>query len=314
MSGPAFSVIIPAYNEAELVGSAIHSVLRQSREDWEMIVVDDGSTDDTTEAVRSFEREDPRINLLRKPNEGLSAARNTGIEAAAGRYLSFLDSDDLWLPRYLAAMGSALEADPEAGLAYTDAWALDAGTHRIRRATAMAPWHPPTAPPRDPLETLRSMVRGNFMFVSTTVPSAVLDDVGGFDTSLSSSEDYDLWLRILASGYRAVSPEGVLAIKRERPTAMSVNHMKMLTNQAKVIRKLASDASLPADIRETAESRAAGFDRVAGALSGRDKLGAAVIALRRILSPLRSAVQPSRRWRRRPPAEVETAFPDLEGL
>jgi glycosyltransferase involved in cell wall biosynthesis len=314
MKGPGFSVIVPAHNEADLVGSAITSVLRQSRADWELIVIDDGSSDDTAEVARRFEREDPRIAVVTTANQGLSMARNTGIERARGRLISFLDSDDLLMPTYLAEMGAALDATPGAGFAYTDAWALDAASHRIRRATAMSPWNPPERPPEDPLEMIRLLLRDNFVFVAATVPRAVLDEVGGFDPALRSAEDYDLWLRILADGHRALRPPGILGIKRERPTAMSANHMKMITNQVTICRRVAADEGLPPDVRALADARIARLQRIADGLEGRDRARALVIALRRALSPIRSALEPGRRWRRRPPAEVRAAFPDLESL
>jgi glycosyltransferase involved in cell wall biosynthesis len=314
MSDPVFSVIVPAYNEADLVGSALTSVLRQSRPDWEAIVVDDGSTDGTAGAAESFAERDPRIELVSTANQGLSAARNTGVERSRGRYVAFLDSDDLLMPLYLERMGSALDAAPDAGFAYTDAWALDSDTGRIRRATAMSPWNPPERPPADPTEMMLLMLRDNFVFVSTTVPRAVLDRVGPFDTSLRSAEDFDLWLRILARGHRAVRPPGVLGIKRERPTAMSQDHEKMVGNQVAMCRKLAEDDGLPPEVRAAAGRRIERLQALAAGLEGRDRGRARVIAVRRFLSPLRSALQPGRRWRRRPPPEVREAFPDLDKL
>ncbi len=210
-------------------------------------------------------------------------------------------------------MGAALDAAPEAGFAYTDAWALHPDSGRVRRATAMSPWNPPARPPRDPTEMMLLMLRDNFVFVSTTVPRAVLDDVGGFDPELRSAEDFDLWLRILASGRPAVRPPGVLGIKRERPTAMSQDHMKMIGNQVAMCRRLTEDERLPPEVRDAARARIERLESVAAGLEGRDRRRAAVIAARRLLSPLRSALQPGRRWRR-PPSEVREAFPDLESL
>jgi glycosyltransferase involved in cell wall biosynthesis len=314
MSEPAFSVIIPAYNEADLVGSAIESVLRQSRSDWEAIVVDDGSTDGTAEAVRPFEERDPRIRLLRKENAGLSAARNSGFEVARGRYVSFLDSDDLLMPGYLEAMGAALDADPDAGLAYTDAWLMDADTRRIKRTTAMSPWTPAVHPAALSLDMIRLLIPDNFIFVSTTVPRSVLDDVGLFDPELRSAEDYDLWLRILAHGYRAVRPPATLAIKRQREDAMSTNYPKMLTNLGLVYRRVASDEALPADIRDAARVKADDVDRTLEALQGHRPARRARIRLRRALTVVARPILRRRRWPASPPAEVGAAFPDLERL
>jgi glycosyltransferase involved in cell wall biosynthesis len=310
---PSFSVIIPAYNEAGLVGSAIESVLRQSRPDWEAIVVDDGSTDGTAEAVHEFELRDPRVRMVQKANEGLSAARNSGIDVARARYVTFLDSDDLLMPGYLDAMGAALDANPGAGFAYTDAWAMDADSHRIGRATAMSAWTP-AEPAENPLDTIRQLIPNNFIFVATTLPRAVLDDVGRFDPELSSAEDYDLWLRILARGYAAVRPSGVFAIKRERSDAMSANYLKMLSNLCEVYRRVASDSALPQDVRDAAQERIEVFERRRQGLMGRRPTSRAMIALRRGITAVARALFRSRRWPPQPPEEVAEAFPDLDRL
>src|SRR4051812_28108863 len=105
---PTFSVAIPAYNAAATIAPALRSVLAQTRGDFEAIVVDDGSTDATAEAVGPF-LEDGRITLVQQENRGLSGARNTALASARGRYVSLLDSDDLWLPHYLERMGEALD-------------------------------------------------------------------------------------------------------------------------------------------------------------------------------------------------------------
>ncbi len=104
---PFFSVIIPAYNRADLIGQTLDSVLAQSFRDFEIIVVDDGSTDNTVEALSAYAG---RIKLLRQENQGPSAARNHGLRHAAGEYVAFLDSDDLWFPWTLATFKQAIDA------------------------------------------------------------------------------------------------------------------------------------------------------------------------------------------------------------
>ena len=118
-------------------------MLQQTEQDFEVLVVDDGSTDDTSECARSFAG-DPRLRVISQPNRGPSAARNAGLAAAQGFYVSMLDADDLWLPEYLEVMGGALDANPDAPFAYTDAWVFDDGTGRIRRTPAMFYQRPPS--------------------------------------------------------------------------------------------------------------------------------------------------------------------------
>jgi glycosyltransferase involved in cell wall biosynthesis len=315
MSEPAFSAIVSAHNEQELIGSAIESVLRQTREDWELIVVDDGSKDATAERVAAIADRDTRIRLISKAvNEGLGAGLNTGIEHSSASYVSLLDADDLWMPDYLATMGEALDAAPDAGFAYTDAWGMDGRTRRIRRKLAMAPYNPPADPPEDPIEVIRLLLPGNFIFGLTTMRRSVLDQVGVFDPSLGSAEDLDLWLRILAAGHRAVRPSGVHAIRRERPDAMSMNTLRMLSNLRAVLVRVADDPRLPDDVHETARARVAACDRRYDALTGDSRVGGAVVRARRRLSPLRAFITRPLVWRSRRPAEVESAFPDLDRL
>jgi len=151
-----FSIAMPAYNTGKTIDAAIESVLRQTRGDFELIVVDDGSTDDTVARVERY-LGDARISLVRQSNAGPSAARNTAIAQAVGEYVSFLDSDDLWLPRYLEVMGATLEANPRAAAAFTDAWVLNDEIKRIARSTVMAPWQPPTIP-TEPSMFLRALL------------------------------------------------------------------------------------------------------------------------------------------------------------
>lgn len=131
---PAFSVVIPAYNVACYIGETIQSVLQQSVQDWELIVVDDGSTDDTAERVKAVG--DARIRLIRQENSGVSVARNTGIAAARGRYVALLDADDLWAPSHLLRAKGYFESYPEgkwyAGVKSTDSHQVD---------TLASSWH-----------------------------------------------------------------------------------------------------------------------------------------------------------------------------
>lgn len=126
MGRPKVSVIIPAYNRADTIGAAINSVLRQTEPNFELLVVDDASTDRTKDVVREFR--DTRVELIEHvQNAGSSVARNTGIRAARGRYIALLDSDDLWFPRMLESQLARLQAAPKqvggivADHVYTDA-------------------------------------------------------------------------------------------------------------------------------------------------------------------------------------------------
>jgi glycosyltransferase involved in cell wall biosynthesis len=311
---PTYSVIVTAYNEEECIASAIASILSQTHDDLELIVVDDGSTDGTAEAIRPFEV-DSRVKLIRQPNMGLSAARNTGVEASDAERVAFLDSDDLWMPDYLEEIHAALESRPDAGFAYTDAWWLQASTGLFYRASAMSRQNPPSRPPEDPTEFLRLLIgRGNFVFVSATVRRAALEGVGLFNTSLTACEDYDLWIRMLARGYGAVragEPGDRLAVKRDRSTSMSQNDRNMCVNLREVCRLTELEYDVPDDVKSVAHDRGASLDRDIEAIDGKAPGRAAWQALLPRLGALRKAAMRKRIWHEETPAEVAASFPAL---
>jgi glycosyltransferase involved in cell wall biosynthesis len=228
-AAPRFSVVIPAFNAAATIASAVGSVLRQTETDFELVVVDDGSTDATGQTVSEIS--DPRVRLLSQANCGLPAARNRAIAASKGRYVSFLDSDDLWLPEFLEHARQAIGAGAGVGFAYTDAYAFEASTGKVRRGSAMVGSSPPVPPPTDPHEFLYELLQRNFVYVSTTVPRSVLDEVGAFNEGRTASEDYDLWLRILAGGYRAVHMPGRHALYRLHAGQMSRDEANLKRNE-----------------------------------------------------------------------------------
>jgi glycosyltransferase involved in cell wall biosynthesis len=308
---PTFTAVIPAFNAEETLAAAIRSVVAQSRQDFELIVVDDGSTDETAALARSFEV-DTRVRVVSHENRGLPGARNTGIELARGRYIGLLDSDDLWMPTYLEAMGVALEADPGAGFAYTDGWALDDESGRIRRTTSMARQRPPSDPPRAPQDFLRLLVRRNFIEAAATIRKSTLEEVGPFNPTLRAAEDFELWLRILAHGHRAVKAEGLLLVRRDSATQMSKDETRMLVALLEVWRLVAEEHPAPAEVKAIARERMAWAERELRIAEGRHPLLGARRRARRRLGRLRRRLAGRRRWHAEIPPEVARAFPDLD--
>jgi glycosyltransferase involved in cell wall biosynthesis len=198
---PRVSVIIPTYNRAEMVREAVASVLAQTCRDFEVVVVDDASTDGTAAALAEY----AEVQVLRHPRRrGVAAARNTGIQAARGEWLAFLDSDDLWLPEKLARQMAYLQARPGLWLCQTDE------TWVRRGARVNKPWSHRKMAGRIFLPSLARCV---------VSPSAVIlhrrliEAHGGFDETLPAAEDYDLWLR-LSWRYEVGLVEEPLVIKR----------------------------------------------------------------------------------------------------
>jgi GT2 family glycosyltransferase len=303
-----FSVVIAAYQAESTVGVAVESVLAQTLDDFEVIVVDDGSSDETAAVAEAIATRDQRVRVLRQANAGPSAARNRGISAGAGEYVSMLDSDDLWLPDYLAEMGRALDLNPEMGFAYTDAWGLDEVSGRFLKATAMARQHPPAKTlPHD--EFVAELMQRNFVYNAVTVRRSVLDQVGGYDPSMSHSEDYELWLRIAISGFTAVRVDGPLGIKRNSSTSLSNDTAAMVAGMGLAYRAVLERHPASPRVRALAEARleelrewerrgSRGLNRIL--MGARDVLAAATRA-------------PRARWRQRamPPPGVARAFPGL---
>ncbi len=186
MNAPGVSIIMPCYNCARTVQTSVQSVLNQSLNDFELIVVDDGSTDDGNGLVNGFN--DRRIRLIRQDNTGVSAARNKGIRAARSDCLAFLDADDTWHPDFLQRTLSTLREQPDAVLAYCG-W-QNLGLPGARGA----PFIPPDYETPEKLQTLFTGCRWPIHAVVCR-RQAVLD-AGGFDEQLQNAEDFALWLGI----------------------------------------------------------------------------------------------------------------------
>jgi len=226
---PRVSVIIPVYNRAELIAQAVESVLRQTFSDFELLVVDDGSSDGTWEALQRY---GSRIRALRQEHQGASAARNLGIQTAAGEYLAFLDSDDLWQPQKLARQVAFLDQHPEAALVHCDGWVIkgqDVPADLASRATFYAtrlPPHGPEAPARlmsAPIITSHLMVR-----------SAAVKRAGGFAEDLWLHEDADLILRLLEAGQAIAYLPEPLVVKRDLPDGLAQHQLAYILESIKV--------------------------------------------------------------------------------
>ena len=294
---------MPAYNAAGTIAPAIRSVLAQTRSDFELIVVDDGSTDDTARVVEPF-REDERFSLDWQENLGLAGARNTGLAHARGRYVSLLDSDDLWLPSYLETVLGGLEGSGFA-FAYPDAWVLDEASGRIRRDT-FTRLYGLGEPPRDPAAYLRRLVEVNFVLVAATVDRGILDEAGGYDETLRAVEDYDLWLRLAVRGHIGTRCPGAHVVYRERAGSLTRNEKLMATCLREVYRRVEEDYDVPSDVREAARRRRARFDAKLAMLSGDRRALALVYRARTGLRRLRRSAPWA--FRREVPTEVATAL------
>jgi glycosyltransferase involved in cell wall biosynthesis len=186
MTAPAVTIVVTSYNYGRYVGAALESVRAQTAGDFECVVVDDGSTDDSIAVIESF-LTDPRFRLVRQQNGGVSNARNVGIGLARGEFVAFLDADDLWQPTKLERQLDRFRDKPDLGVVYT------------RRTIIGADDDPrPCGDPVSPAgEVVGPLFRQNFVcFSSAMVRTEAAVRVGGFDERLGLAVDYDFWLRV----------------------------------------------------------------------------------------------------------------------
>jgi glycosyltransferase involved in cell wall biosynthesis len=185
---PLVSVVIPTYNREALLREAVGSVLTQTYREWELIVVDDGSTDGTAAYLGAVGH--PRVTVIRRPHSANPALlRNTGVRASRGDYVAFLDSDDVWFPDKLdRQVRDALE-HPECGWSYTGLVHIDG---RGRETAGHRAWVPYRGWILEPLLDGRATAQTSTVMIER----ALFDSVGGFDESLLRCQDYDLWLRL----------------------------------------------------------------------------------------------------------------------
>lgn len=235
---PWVSVIIPCYNTAAFVGETLASLFAQTFTDFEAIVVNDGSPDtEALERVLAPYRE--RIRYVRQENRGLAGARNAGLQLARGSYIALLDSDDVWEPEYLRVHVAALESDASLDVYFCDA--LNFGDTPLAGKTCME--HTPL---EGPITWRRLVAQECYVWGGVMMRAETVRALGGFDESLHSSEDYDLWLRILRAGGRIGYGRQVLARYRRRGTSLSADLERMFAHHLKVWDKLAQTEGLDA--------------------------------------------------------------------
>jgi glycosyltransferase involved in cell wall biosynthesis len=234
VASPLVSVVIPAYNARRWLASAVDSVLTQTYQSVEIIVVDDGSTDGTAGFVASRY---PDIVLLRQANRGLSAARNAGLDAARGDFVQFLDADDVLLPAKLEKQVALLQERTSLAGVYCDFQYLESDGGR-------------TASGFDEVgddRVLRSLLRRNFIVAhAPLLRTAVVRAQNGFDESLTACEDYDLWLRLAAAGHVLQGLREVLVLYRRTPGSMSRDVRRQTEQTWKVLKRLPGYAPLGA--------------------------------------------------------------------
>jgi glycosyltransferase involved in cell wall biosynthesis len=280
---PRVSIIIPTYNRAGYLTESVQSVLDQSFGDFELIVVDDGSTDNTKEAIESFK--DPHIRYIYQENRGISAARNTGIKHSSGEYVAFLDSDDLRLPRYLEKNVELLDSRPDIGIVFSDLYVFESETE----SSLGSMWKGVLKYRESYLREIESGVRRPLAALFKDGPFSnafivrrqVLDEAGYYDESLpNGNEDFEFYVRVLLHirvGF-VYEPLGRYRIHSDN---LSGNCEKMYQGRIAVVNKLINDYSFYKEYHKLIRRRLAwthcryGWEQTntnGGESAGREKL------------------------------------------
>ena len=212
------SIVIACYNCAEWVSQTLESVLAQMRDDWEVIVVDDGSADKSSEIVREYVAQDGRIRLIQQANAGMPAARNKGAKTARGTFICFLDADDLWDRRFIETMVVALEAEPRiTGCVCESLLFYENGQERLA---------PLPVKEKRLIEIDDILTNCGWGVNAAVLRREAFERVGRFDEKFKSSADWDLWLRMLAAGSFLVIRQP-LALYRQHSMQTSKNRLRM---------------------------------------------------------------------------------------
>lgn len=243
---PTISVVIPAYNAAHLLDRSIASVLDQSHPVDEVLVVDDGSSDNTAEVVARY---DAPVRLVSKPNGGAASARNAGVRAATSEWIAFLDADDRWLPEKVERVLALAAGQPEAGLLYTDAEVI--GLDGRSTGRFLEDKGPVTG------WAFERLLSSFFVLPSTVVARrSLLIEAGLFNETMRHAEDYDLCLRLARLTQFALLPEALTLYQRQ-PNSLTTHLLAEDEAHIPLFRRLLADGQLSASQRATIERRLA---------------------------------------------------------
>lgn len=239
------SVIIPCYNYGRFLAQTLDSLISQTYPHWECIIVDDGSTDNTSQVAEQFVRNDSRFRYVYQENSGVSAAKNTGLKNSTGDYIQFLDSDDLIESKKFEQQISFMQQQGEVDILYSNMLYFPSEDPSRRRYCMWLaekddrPWMPEVS--GEGSKILRELVHGNIMVInSPLLRRTVIEKVGLFDESIRSWEDWDYWLQCAIGNryFQYDNPPGSLALVRMHPESVSKNTWNMLFNSFLVRKKL----------------------------------------------------------------------------
>jgi glycosyltransferase involved in cell wall biosynthesis len=227
------SIIIPTYNAGQYIEEALASVFAQSFQDFEVIIIDDGSTDDTAQKVKALS--DPRILYVYKENQGPAIARNHGLNLVRGEYIAFLDVDDLWQPNKLEMHLNLMKNSPLMGMSFS--WFQILFDQPVQRLES--PWF---TPPKKQVLKFVDFLERNWTGHSSSVVlrTQCMKDCKGFDENFYTGEDYYLWLQIAQRGWEIGFLPEALSVYRRRTGSLTVDHLQIALDNLKLMEYLAA--------------------------------------------------------------------------
>ena len=249
-AAPSFSVVVAAFQVSDVIGEALESLRRQTLSPREVIVCDDGSTDDLDSALEPFKDE---IELIRKGHGGEASAKNAAVRRASGDFVVILDADDTWLPARLEALADAATARPDLDIITTDAQLVADGEY-VRRCYSSG-WS------FAPVDQRRAILSRNFIFGHPAVRRQLLLDHGGFDESILWTTDWDCWLRLILAGARVGCIDEPLATYRVRETSLSARRQDLLRGKIATLRKAQGHPALREEERRALAATLAESER-----------------------------------------------------
>jgi glycosyltransferase involved in cell wall biosynthesis len=243
---PKVSIIIPTYNRYELLLETIQSVLAQTYQDYEMLIIDDGSSDGTYDRIQTLFGEYAKVKIVEQANQGRSAARNKGLSIARGEYIVFCDDDDWFLPEYLEKHVSNLDTHLNYGIIFSDMNFCDSHGKLICRGSEYHGVRPPSG------EIFEAMLIKCLVYAPACamVRKQCLDEIGDFDESLEGIEDWDLWLR-LAARYKFFFLDEPLSNYRIHSQMSTYQQVDLISKLKKIRAKICEMPEFKVASRET---------------------------------------------------------------
>lgn len=225
------SVIIPAYNIEKYISQTIESVIRQTYKNIEIIIVNDGSTDNTPKIIQEYSQKDKRVKVINQSNKGLSAARNSGLKIAKGEYLCIIDADDIMMPEKIESQFIFLEDNPLGDFTYSKVRYFINNTSDI--------YVRDLSTPNGTTSVYKKLLQsGNFISPNSVFfRRSVFDEFGGFDEKLRSSEDFDYWLYLSKRGVNFLHQDKYLTLCRSRKDSLTADSVTMYSSVINVFEK-----------------------------------------------------------------------------